>query len=284
MDFMREQIQNAIDLVLKDYRHNREIDKENPYQPEPAAIGHIVSGLRQVVFPGAARGEMAEQMKALVELLSNQIARAMQATGTEDAPRQAKTLVQSFFGRIPAVRALIQTDLQAAYEGDPAATGYDEIIFSYPGLFAVTVYRLAHELQLLSVPMIPRMMTEYAHSLTGIDIHPAAVIGAYFFIDHGTGTVIGETAKIGENVRIYQGVTLGGFSTQGGQSLKGKKRHPTIEDGVTIYAGATILGGETVIGHGSTVGANAFITKSVAGNTTVSVKDQEHWFRRQKDK
>ena len=173
------------------------------------------------------------------------------------------------------MRDMIQTDLQAAYDGDPAATGMAEVIFSYPGLFAITVYRLAHELYVLNVPMIPRIMTEHAHSITGIDIHPGATVGKYFFIDHGTGIVIGETTVIGENVKIYQGVTLGGLSTRGGQSLRGKRRHPTIEDNVTIYANASILGGDTVIGQGCVIGASAFITASVPPCTTVSMKLQE---------
>ena len=156
-----------------------------------------------------------------------------------------------------------------------AAKGYDEIVLAYPGIYAITVYRLAHELYLLNVPLIPRMMTEIAHSTTGIDIHPGATIGAYFFIDHGTGIVIGQTTIIGEHVKLYQGVTLGGLSTRGGQSLAGAKRHPTIEDRVTIYAGATILGGETVIGSDCVIGANAFVTRSIPANTTVIMKSPE---------
>ena len=173
------------------------------------------------------------------------------------------------------MRALVQTDLQASYDGDPAASGKEEIIFSYPGLFAITVYRLAHVLYQLGVPMIPRIMTEHAHSVTGIDIHPGATIGEYFFIDHGTGIVIGETTVIGSRVKIYQGVTLGALSTRGGQNLRGKRRHPTIEDNVTIYAGASILGGDTVIGRDSVVGSNAFITESIGAGTRVTTKCQE---------
>ena len=150
-----------------------------------------------------------------------------------------------------------------------------EIIFAYPGLFAIMVYRLAHELYLMEVPMLPRIMTEYAHSITGIDIHPGVKIGKNFFIDHGTGIVIGETAVIGDNVKIYQGVTLGALSTRGGQKLRGKRRHPTISDNVTIYAGASILGGDTVIGENCTIGSNVFITSSVAPDTTVTNKNQE---------
>lgn len=176
---------------------------------------------------------------------------------------------------IPKVREYVETDVEAGYEGDPAATSRDEVIFCYPGLYAITVNRLAHELYLLNVPLIPRIMTEHAHSKTGIDIHPGATIGKYFFIDHGTGIVVGETTEIGEHVKIYQGVTLGALSTRGGQSLRNKKRHPTIEDYVTIYSGASILGGQTVIGNNVVIGGNAFITSSVEPGTRVSVKNQE---------
>ena len=164
-------------------------------------------------------------------------------------------------------------------EGDPAALNKDEIILSYPGLLATTIYRIAHELFLLNVPLIPRMMTEYAHSITGIDINPGATIGKYFFMDHGTGIVVGSTTIIGEHVKVYQGVTIGALSTSGGQSLRGIKRHPTIEDNVTIYSGASILGGETVIGEGSVVGSNAFITKSIPAGTRVTIKNQELSFK-----
>ena len=193
-----------------------------------------------------------------------------------------RELSLAFLEKLPTIRALLQTDLQAAFDGDPAATSKEEIILSYPGLFAITVYRLAHGLQELNLPMIPRMMTEYAHSITGIDIHPGATIGSGFFIDHGTGIVIGETAVIGENVKIYQGVTLGGLSTRGGQSLRGKRRHPTIEDNVTIYANATILGGDTVIGKGCTIGSSVFITESVAPGTTVTNQEQQLQFKTQR--
>ena len=172
----------------------------------------------------------------------------------------------------------------ARFEGGPgtpvrpgklAATGTEEIILACPGLMASTVNRIAHELYLLEVPLIPPLMTEYAHSKTGIDIHPGASIGRSFFIDHGTGIVIGETAQIGENVKIYQGVTIGALSTRAGQNLRGKKRHPTIEDNVTIYSGASVLGGGTVIGAGSVIGGNAFITHSIPAGTRVSIKNQE---------
>ena len=175
----------------------------------------------------------------------------------------------SFMSRIPQIRALLQTDLEAALTGDPAATGATEILCCYPGFFAVAVYRLAHGLDTLNVPLLPRIMSEYAHSLTGIDIHPGAEIGSHFFIDHGTGTVIGQTAKIGSHVKLYQGVTLGALSTRAGKGLQGVRRHPTLEDGVTVYAGATILGGDTVIGKGAVIGANTFVTSSVAPGAIV---------------
>ena len=180
----------------------------------------------------------------------------------EKLRRRAEGLCFDFFKYLPKLREYASYDVQAAHDGDPAAIDKDQIISCYPGIFAITVYRVAHELLELNVPYIPRIMCEYAHNKTGIEIHPGAQIGKHFFIDHGTGVVIGETTVIGNNVKIYQGVTLGALSTRGGQSLKGKKRHPTIEDDVTIYSGASVLGGETVIGKGVTIGGNEFITNS----------------------
>jgi len=185
----------------------------------------------------------------------------------EQGQKFALTLLES----IPSIRKILATDVQATYIGDPAAKSHDEIIFSYPGIFAITVYRVAHKLFEFKVPLLPRIMTEYAHSLTGIDIHPGANIGESFCIDHGTGVVIGETTVIGKNVRIYQGVTLGALSLpkNAGEHLRGKKRHPTIEDDVIIYSGATILGGDTVIGTRSVIGGNVWITKTVPPDTKV---------------
>ena len=252
-------------------------------QPDKDMIIDMIEKLRRIVFPGYFREKnyriynVKHNLSMLIEdvmfNLSKQIALVLPEG--EDRQDAARELCLQFLGKIPAVREVVQTDLQAAYDGDPAATGMAEVIFSYPGLYAITVYRLAHELYVLNVPMIPRIMTEYAHSITGIDIHPGATIGKNFFIDHGTGIVIGETTVIGENVKIYQGVTLGGLSTRGGQDLRGKRRHPTIEDDVTIYANASILGGDTVVGHGCVIGASAFVTKSVPPCTTVSIKSQE---------
>ncbi|MDD6550187.1 MAG: serine acetyltransferase, partial [Lachnospiraceae bacterium] len=188
---------------------------------------------------------------------------------------QAYCLALTFLNRLPDIRDYVETDLVATFDGDPAASSLDDIILSNPGIKATTINRLAHGLFLLNVPLIPRMMTEYAHSITGIDIHPGARIGRYFCMDHGTGVVVGSTTIIGDHVKVYQGVTLGALSTAAGQALHGIKRHPTIEDNVTIYSGASILGGKTVIGEGSVIGSNAFITKSIPAGTRVTIKNQE---------
>ena len=190
-----------------------------------------------------------------------------------------KALVAAFVARLPEVRRLVDSDIQAAYEGDPAATSPMEVVMAYPGLYAVAIHRLAHELYTLKVPIIPRIMSEIAHSKTGIDIHPGATIGEHFFIDHGTGVVIGETTVIGKNVKLYQGVTLGALSTRQGQKLAGVKRHPTLGNRVTVYSGASILGGDTVIGDDCVIGGNAFVTASVPAHTRVSVKSPELTFR-----
>lgn len=292
MDRIEQQIEGIVDSILEDYHHDRDIDRIEPFRhPDKDTVTDIIAKLRRIVFPGYskeknyriynAKHNLSMLIEDVMYNLSRQIALVFSSHGMEaaQAEEQGRQLCLDFFRAIPRVRATVQTDLQAAFDGDPAATSKDEIIFSYPGLFAITVYRLAHELYRLQVPMIPRMMTEHAHSVTGIDIHPGATIGEYFFIDHGTGIVIGETTIIGNNVKIYQGVTLGGLSTRGGQSLRGKKRHPTIEDNVTIYANASILGGETVIGADSVIGASAFITESIAPCTTVTNKNQELQYR-----
>ena len=185
----------------------------------------------------------------------------------------ARSIALAFIARLPEVKRLVATDVQAAYEGDPAATSPMEVVMAYPGLYAVTIHRLAHELYNLRVPIIPRIMSELAHSKTGIDIHPGATIGERFFIDHGTGVVIGETTVIGRNVKLYQGVTLGALSFDRdpvtGALVKGVKRHPNVEDNVVIYAGATILGGRTVIGHDSEIGGNVWLKDSVPPNSRV---------------
>ena len=292
MESIENRIEQVVDCILEDYRSGRDIDRLELLRcPDRDVIIDIIEKLRRIVFPGYFRDKNYKYYNAKPNLsvliedvmfhLAGQMKLVYQSRGEDEATasERAQEICLAFFSRIPQIRALVQTDLQAAYDGDPAATDMAEIIFSYPGIFAITVYRLAHELHLLDVPMLPRIMTEYAHNITGIDIHPGATVGKYFFIDHGTGIVIGETTVIGENVKIYQGVTLGALSTRGGQSLRGKRRHPTIEDDVTIYAGASILGGDTVIGKGSVIGSNVFITESVAPATSVINKKQELQFK-----
>ena len=287
MDSLEKQIETVVDTILEDYRGGRAIDKMDIYrQIDKDVIIDMIGKLIRLVVPGYARDKSyriynaRHNLSMLIEdvmfNLTRQIALVFQSGMEETAAREkAQSVALEFFRHIPEVRATVQTDVDAALDGDPAATGTDEIIFCYPGLCAIIVYRLAHVLQELDVPMLPRIMTEHAHGITGIDIHPGAKIGSHFFIDHGTGIVIGETTVIGQGVKIYQGVTLGGLSTRGGQSLRGVKRHPTIEDDVTIYANASILGGNTVIGRSSVIGANAFITKSIPPCTTVVMKSQE---------
>ena len=196
-------------------------------------------------------------------------------TSEERIAEKTDEICSSFFTSLPHIQTLLIKDIHAAFDGDPAALSKVEIIFCYPGFFAIFIYRIAHELYHLKTPSIPRIMSEYAHSQTGIDINPGAEIGEYFFIDHGTGVVIGETAKIGNHVKIYQGVTLGALSTRSGQLLRDVKRHPTIEDDVTIYSSASILGGETIIGKGVVVGGNCFITESVPAGSHVTVKHHD---------
>ena len=193
----------------------------------------------------------------------------------EEVEIEAERICSEFFVELPDVQRILLTDVQAGYDGDPAAKSKEEIIFCYPGLLAIYVYRVAHILYEKKVPLIPRIMTEYVHGRTGIDINPGAEIGEYFFIDHGTGIVIGETTKIGKYVKLYQGVTLGALSTRDGQQLSGVKRHPTIEDHVTIYSNSSVLGGETVIGENTIIGGNTFITRSIPANTKVSAKSPE---------
>jgi serine O-acetyltransferase len=258
--------------------------------PSYEAITAALEDLKEILYPGYRRREglhrgnvtyhVGDLVDRLHDQLTTQVGRALrhEAGATSDCSEsqdyealgQAKTLL--FLESLPELRIKLAKDVQAAFDGDPACKSLDEVIFCYPGLEAITVYRLAHELYNLDIPFIPRMMTESAHSLTGIDIHPGATIGERFFIDHGTGVVVGETCEIGKDVKIYQGVTLGAlsFPTDGeGNLVRGQKRHPTIEDRVVIYANATILGGKTVIGVESVIGSNVWLTRSVDPYTTV---------------
>jgi len=232
--------------------------------PDRGEVIEWVERTRALVLLARDRSVLRSELPYLAERLEKLLAK--RALPDNLAPR---ALVEDFIRRLPAVRTLLAADVEAAYEGDPAANSYAEIVVSYPALHAIATYRIAHELHVLGVPILPRMMTEHAHDRTGIDIHPGARIGRRFFIDHGTGVVIGETTAIGDNVRIYQGVTLGARSPRHGEMLRGVKRHPTIEDDVVIYAGATILGGETVIGRGSVIGGNVWLVDSVPEDSRV---------------
>ncbi|MCL2059591.1 MAG: serine acetyltransferase [Oscillospiraceae bacterium] len=290
-DYREKEIAGIVASLMESYeRHSGDNGLFPHFLPNRDIIVEVIESLRKILFPGYFEKDGLDEtyitysMASLVidvsEKLQLQICRALNyetAHGEDcfDHQSAAHGLTIDFLRKLPDIRESLLADVDATLEGDPAARDKHEIIFAYPGIFAITVYRLAHELFLLQVPLIPRMMTEYAHSLTGIDIHPGAAIGHSFFIDHGTGIVFGETTEIGDNVKIYQGVTLGAISTRGGQSLRGIKRHPTLEDEVTVYASTTILGGDTVVGRGSVIGANAFITQSVPRDTRVSMRMPE---------
>ncbi len=285
------ELEKIVSTILADYKEDRIINKTDiSDQPDKDAVNDILSKIFKMIFPGYIREKnykfynLNSRLTVLTEdiiyNLKKQIAISLNqkpeyaGTSYEERAKVAEDLTGKFMLRIPHIREYVDTDVQAFFEGDPAAYNHSEIILCYPGLRAIVTARIAHELFVLGVPLIPRMMTEHAHSRTGIDIHPGATIGKYFFIDHGTGIVVGETTIIGDYVKIYQGVTIGALSTRGGQSLKGVKRHPTIEDRVTIYAGASILGGETVIGHDAIIGSNTFITSSVEPEARVSFRDR----------
>ena len=294
---MNQNTKITIEKVVEEISENYDNEplfstKAGKNMPERKVIIDALKELRLVMFPGYFGEQDAtrclpkyfvgDRLLTIYHMFFEQIAcafayeesevHASEITGIpdEDNQRKAERVCSEFFEQLPRIQKLLLKDVQAGYDGDPAAQSKEEVIFSYPGLFAIFVYRIAHELYIRQVPFIPRIMTEYAHAKTGIDINSGAQIGESFFIDHGTGIVIGETTIIGDHVKLYQGVTLGGLSTRGGQKLSGKKRHPTIENNVTIYAGATILGGETVIGENSVVGGNTFITSSIPANSKVS--------------
>jgi len=283
------ELDKIIDNIIGSYNQYENISKiDTVPQPDKTIILDILARLQDIVFPGffgrknlkseIVKYYLGDQVQIIYEDLKSQIVLALaydekyQNFSKEEKKAEAKKITLEFLKRIPHIREYLSTDADATFDGDPAAFSISEIVISYPGYYAIMVNRIAHELHLLNVPLIPRIMTEHAHSLTGIDIHPGATLGRYLMIDHGTGIVIGETTIIGEHVKIYQGVTLGALSTHGGQSLKNVKRHPTIKNNVTIYSNASVLGGETVIGEGSTIGGNTFITKSVPAGTIVNNK------------
>ena len=253
--------------------------------PSRSAIITILNDLRRLMFPAYFGDEelMALEPENYAALLMDRIEKQLAAQIALALPEEkaacAKVLAGQIIDCLPAVQSTLLTDVEAIFDGDPAAQNKEEVVFAYPGLFAIFAYRVAHELYLRHVPIIPRMMTEYAHSRTGIDIHPGATIGPYFFIDHGTGIVVGETTVIGDHVKLYQGVTLGALSPRGGHASLPGKRHPTVESGATIYSGASILGGDTVIGANSVVGGNAFLTSSVSPETRVVIRAPETTFK-----
>ena len=288
-----------VDALLASYRSDARGHHINRrFLPSRDEIIEIVELLLQLLYPGYyGRQDLTDQnvgyhvgvlLSTVREKLERQIglclcyAKELHAACTEDEPRTmslgARELTTRFLGGLPALRARLVEDVQAAYDGDPAALNLDEIILAYPGFLAITVYRIAHELHRLGVQLMPRIMTEWAHARTGADIHPGAEIGPSFFLDHATGAVVGETTKIGARVKLYQGVTLGALShprDEFGRVIRGEKRHPTVEDDVTVYANTTVLGGETTLGAGSIIGGSVFLTRSVPPASRVAVKPPE---------
>jgi len=278
---------DAVDELLQTYGETGGINylAAAASLPSRLAIEAACAELMSLMFPGF-RSEALVSSEDLTDITRVRVRRLHARLKTEicrslgkippDEPTEAKAekVLSAFLKGLPAVRRLLWTDIDAAYEGDPASKSYEEIILAYPALEAIAIYRMAHLLY-GKVPLIPRIMTEWAHSRTGIDIHPGAEIGSHFFIDHGTGVVVGETTKIGSHVKLYQGVSFIARSLGAGRALRGQKRHPTIEDGVCIYAGTTIMGGDTVIGAHSTIGANVFLTKSVPPNSLVYYEEKD---------
>ena len=295
-----KRVNQIVQTILEDYEDDRTINKTDLCnQPDKEAVIDIIEKLLKILYPGyfddrvyrfySLKNNLSAAIEDIIYHLNKQVKIVLRYNSDmfdlsdTELEEMAENITYDFMEKIPQIRSYLETDVQAAFDGDPAARSKDEVILSYPGVYAISVYRIAHELFVQGVPMIPRIMTEHAHSITGIDIHPGATIGKYFFIDHGTGIVIGETTVIGEHVKMYQGVTLGGLSTSGGQKLKGVKRHPTIKDNVTLYSGSSILGGETVIEENVVVGGNTFVTKSIASDTRVSIKEPELQFKNRKN-
>ncbi|AOY59311.1 MULTISPECIES: serine O-acetyltransferase EpsC [Desulfococcus] len=294
----RAHLPEIVDQIVRSCE-NRQCCHHTAYEPIPSreSVIEIVEGLRDVIFPGYFNRNrmdpvnlkymLGQSVSGLYDMLAEQICRSIRhdcfryEKPCMKCEEQGQEIALALFRSVPDIQAMLSADVAAAYEGDPAAASEDEIIFSYPGIFAIMVYRVAHRLFEFEVPLLPRIMTEYAHSITGIDIHPGAEIGTRFVIDHGTGVVIGETTVIGHNVRVYQGVTLGALSLpkDAGERLRGKKRHPTIEDDVIIYSGATILGGDTVIGRRCVIGGNVWLTASIPPDTRVLMEPPKLVYR-----
>ncbi len=291
---LKEDLPDLTDAIVQSYTDIGTINHLGHCPlPRQEVIASVLDDLKDILYPGYRRREglhlgnityhVGDLVDGLHDKLTEQVTRALRhearvagAPQSRDADidyeAKGQQLTIEFLHRLPDLRSVLATDVQAAYDGDPACTSTAEIIFCYPGLDAVTVYRLAHELYKLEIPFIPRMMAEWSHQQTGIDIHPGATIGRHFFIDHGTGVVVGQTCEIGEHVKLYQGVTLGAISFDTdtkGNIVRGVKRHPTIEDHVVIYANATVLGGRTKIGHHSVIGSSVWLTRSLEPHTTV---------------
>lgn len=301
-----ERLTPLVDNIVASYNgdeRTRHIDRV--YLPNRSAVVRVLQLLLELAYPGYygrqnltqhnVKYHVGELLPRIADLLFEQIHQALcymeevEGRAGEKAPcdRKGRRMTLEFLERIPAIRDMLAGDVQAAFDGDPAATNTDEVIMAYPGVLAVTVYRFAHELHEMGVPLIPRVMTEWAHTQTGVDIHPGAKIGRNFFIDHATGVVIGETTHIGENVKLYQGVTLGALSfpkDERGRLIRGYKRHPTVANGVTVYANAIVLGGDTTLGESSVVGGSVFLTSSVPPNATVTIKPPELKVHKRRDR
>ena len=270
--------------VLTSYRTGGINNIDGSNLPSKRALATICEDLLQLLFPGFhdqepihsthLRRVTSHRIYSISDRFKEEVCKSLRLREPGCPEESAEKLLFEFLEGIPAVRALLQTDVEAAFQGDPAATNSEEVILAYPYVEAIAIQRCAHLLYRLGLPLIPRIMTEWAHSRTGIDIHPGAEIGSHFFIDHGTGVVVGETSFIGAHVKLYQGVSLIARSLAGGQALRGKKRHPTVEDRVTIYAGTTVMGGDTVIGAGSTIGASVFLTHSVPPRSVVFYEEK----------
>jgi serine O-acetyltransferase len=286
VNFPIKELTNGLLVSYRQHGGINHLDGAN--LPSKGAVMEMTKNLLRLLFPGffddrvvhsdELRVETSLLLDAVAGRMEDEICKSLACVECLDPRvsnhrRAASELTIAFLRSLPEVRGRLQTDVEAAYQGDPAARSRDEVITAYPFIEAISIQRLAHELHERGVPLLPRMMTELAHSRTGIDIHPGAKIGSHFFIDHGTGTIIGETCVIGNHVKVFHGVTLGATSTSGGQALRGQKRHPTIEDDVTIYTGAVILGGDTIIGSGSTIGGNVFLLHSVPPNSVVLMED-----------
>ena len=282
---MEHDLGKATDAILRSYETGGGINHvDGANLPSKRAVAAICEDLLQLLFPGFHDAEpihsqhlprvTSHRVFTIAERLGEEVCKSLRLGDPKCPNERALKITGDFLGGIPQVRELLKTDVEAAFQGDPAAGASDEVILSYPFIEAIAIQRSAHVLYALGVPIIPRMMTEWAHSRTGIDIHPGAHIGSHFFIDHGTGVVIGETSVLGSHAKLYQGVSLIARSLAGGQALRGQKRHPSLEDNVTIYANATIMGGDTIIGAGSTVGASVFLTHSVPARSLVLAEGQ----------